>query len=106
MLRASAISGGDAAVPVNQGESGPLAERTLDPENACAMVKRRLRQAGVSKPLCNQSFRAMGLTAYVENGWNLEGAQDSANHADARTTRLYIRRERKSTQSAIERLRF
>lgn len=89
-----------------KSKTGLLTERALDPVNAWAMVKRRLRRAGISDPLCNHSFRAMGLTAYIENGGNLEGAQDLANHADARTTRLYIRQERKITQSAIERIRF
>lgn len=89
-----------------KSKTGLLTERALDPVNAWAMVKRRLRRAGITDPLCNHSFRAMGLTAYIENGGNLEGAQDLANHADARTTRLYIRQERKITQSAIERIRF
>jgi integrase len=83
-----------------------LTERGLDPGNAWAMVRRRLRQAGIAAPLCNHSFRAMALTAYMDNGGTLEGAQELANHADARTTRLYIRQERKITQSAIERIRF
>lgn len=89
-----------------RSKTGLLTERALDPVNAWAMVKRRLRQAGVPDSLCNHSFRAMGMTAYIENGGNLEGAQDLANHADARTTRLYIRNERQITQSAVEQIRF
>jgi integrase len=88
-----------------RGRTGELTERALDPANAWAMVKRRARRAGVSTALCNHSFRAMGLTAYMANGGTLEEAQELANHADARTTRLYIRSERKITQSAIERIR-
>jgi site-specific recombinase XerD len=89
-----------------RGRSGKLTERALDPVNAWAMVKRRAKQADVSQALCNHSFRAMGLTAYMENGGTLEEAQELANHADARTTRLYIRSARKITQSAVERIRF
>ena len=89
-----------------KGKTGQLTERALDPVNAWAMVKRRVRQTGVSAALTNHSFRAMGLTAYMDNGGTLEEAQELANHADARTTRLYIRTERKITQSAIERIRF
>lgn len=88
-----------------RGKTGELTKRALDPTNAWAMVKRRARQTGVSPALCNHSFRAMGLTAYMANGGTLEEAQELANHADARTTRLYIRHERKITQSAIERIR-
>src|SRR3954466_3506375 len=88
-----------------RGKTGELTERPLDPANAWAMVKRRARRAGVSTTLCNHSFRAMGLTAYMANGGPLEGAQELANPADARPPRLYIRHERKITQSAIERIR-
>jgi site-specific recombinase XerD len=89
-----------------RGRSGQLTDRPLDPVNSWAIVQRRLRKAGIAVPLSNHSFRAMGLTAYIENGGDLEGAQDLANHADARTTRLHIRQERKITLSAIERIRF
>lgn len=88
-----------------RGRTGELTGRALDPVNAWAMVKRRARQAGISTALCNHSFRAIGLTAYMANGGTLEEAQELANHADARTTRLYIRHARKITQSAIERIR-
>src|SRR3954467_15017608 len=70
-----------------RGKSGQLTERTVDPVNAWAMVQRRLRQAGIAAPLSNHSFRAMGLTAYSENGGNLEGAQGLADLADAGAAR-------------------
>jgi site-specific recombinase XerD len=89
-----------------RGRTGALTARALASVNAWAMIKRRTRQAGVSTLLCNHSFRAMGLTAYMENGGTLEEAQELANHADARTTRLYIRHEQKITQNTIERIRF
>ena len=82
-----------------RGRTGELTERALDPANAWAMVKRRARQAGVSTALCNHSFRAMGLTAYMANGGTLEEAQELANHADARTTRLYIRTSARSPRA-------
>jgi len=53
-------------------------------------LRRRARQTGISPALGNHSFRAIGLTAYMANGGTLEEAQELANHADARTTRLYI----------------
>ena len=88
-----------------RGRTGRLTDLPLDPTNAWAMVKRRAKRAGVSEALCNHSFRAMGLTAYMANGGTLEEAQELAGHADARTTRLYTRSERRITQSAIERIR-
>src|SRR3954453_1053391 len=80
-----------------RGRTGALTKGALHPTNAWAMVKRRTRQAGISEALCNHSFRAMGLTAYMADGGTLEEAQELAGHADARTTRLYIRSERKIT---------
>lgn len=88
-----------------RGRTGALTGRALDPASAWAVVKRRARQADVSQALTNHSFRAIGLTAYMANGGTLEEAQELANHADARTTRLYVRHDRKITQSAIERIR-
>jgi integrase len=41
---------------------------------------------------------------HQENGGRLEDAQELAGHADARTTRLYIRRERKIAQAEVERV--
>ena len=99
---------GDRAGPLfrsARGRTGALTGRALDPANAWAMVKRRARRAGVAPALTNHSFRAIGLTAYMANGGTLEEAQELANHADARTTRLYIRHGRKITQGAIERIR-
>jgi len=40
-------------------------------------VLTRARQAGVSAALCNHSFRALGLTAYMANGGTLEEAQEA-----------------------------
>lgn len=41
---------------------------------------------------------------HQENGGRLEDAQELARHADARTTRLYIRRERRIAQAEVERV--
>ncbi len=70
------------------------------------MVKRRLIAAGIAGNFCCRSFRATGITNYLENGGNLEMAQCIAGHADSRTTNLYDRRGQKATLEDIERIRY
>jgi site-specific recombinase XerD len=80
-------------------------ERRYGRRNVDAMIKRRCRQAGVNtQGICCHSFRATGITAFLEHGGDLETAGDMANHADLRTTRLYDRRSRKIRQSAVEKI--
>jgi integrase/recombinase XerD len=52
----------------------------------------------------DRSFRATGITVHQENGGRLEDAQEIAGHADARTTRLYVRKERRIAQAEVERV--
>jgi len=59
--------------------------------DAFAMVKQRLKSAGLPDAYSNHSFRATGITQFLENGGSLETAQQLANHADSRTTKLYDR---------------
>ena len=47
------------------------------------MVKRRARGAGLpAERVCYHTFRATGITAYMENGGRLEHAQRIAAHDD------------------------
>ena len=55
------------------------------------MIKRRARQAGLATAVCCHTFRATGITAYLENGGSLEHAQRIAAHESVRTTKLYDR---------------
>jgi integrase len=68
------------------------------------MVRRRATKAGVEK-VGNHSFRGAGITTYLQNEGTLELAQEMANHASPRTTKLYDRRGDKITQDAVERIR-
>lgn len=73
-------------------------------DDALRAVKRRCKVAGLSSSICNYSFRATGITVHQENRGRLEDAQELAGHADARTTRLYIRKERRLAQAEVERV--
>ena len=74
--------------------------------DAWRMLQRRARAAGVDARLCNHTWRASGITTFLQNGGALEMAQYMAGHADPRTTKLYDRRKQLVTQQEVERIRY
>jgi site-specific recombinase XerD len=96
-----------AKVPLFQSmprRSGVLSGNALAAGNVWDVVKRRCKAAGLPTAISNHSFRATGITLHQESGGRLEDAQALAGHADARTTRLYIRKARKVAQADVERV--
>lgn len=77
---------------------------TLPQANAYAMIQRRAIAAGISTAVCNHTFRATGITAYLKNGGTLEKAANIANHSSTRTTQLYDRRNDDVSLDEIERI--
>lgn len=69
------------------------------------MIRRRAVKAGVIEKIGNHSFRGTGITAFLLNDGTLELAQEMANHASPRTTKLYDRRSDRISQDAVERIR-
>jgi integrase len=55
------------------------------------MIQRRALAAGIATKISAHSFRATGITTYLQNGGKLEVAQQMAGHESARTTGLYDR---------------
>jgi site-specific recombinase XerD len=86
------------------GRSGRLSERGLVERNALDLVQRKARQAGVTTAICNHTFRATGITAYMQNGGTLEKAQAIAAHESPRTTKLYDRSADQITLDEVERI--
>jgi integrase/recombinase XerD len=68
------------------------------------MIRRRATAAGIHAPVSCQSFRATGITIYLENGGTLETAQKIAAHESPRTTKLYDRTNDQLTLDEIERI--
>ena len=68
------------------------------------MVKRRVLEAGLSSSTCCHTFRATGITAYLENGGTIENAQLIAAHESPRTTKLYDRTSDEITLDEVERI--
>lgn len=81
-----------------------LSGSPLPQANAYAMIQRRAASAGISTAICNHTFRATGITAYLKNGGTLEKAANIANHSSTRTTQLYDRRSDDVSLDEIERI--
>lgn len=92
-VKAAAISGSAPLFPTYTGQAhDQLSDRAMTRDEALQMVKRRLKRAGLPALFSNHSFRATGITTFLENGGQLETAQRIAGHADSRTTKGYDRR--------------
>lgn len=88
-----------------KGRSGTLTELAISRHDALRMIKRRASSAGLSSRICCHSFRATGITAFMNNGGQLESAQAIAGHESPRTTKLYDRTNDEITVDEIERIR-
>ncbi len=82
-----------------------ITERSLLPTNAWHMVRRRTKAAGLDSPICNHSFRATGITVFLDNGGTIETAAEIASHESPRTTKLYDRTSDALSLDEIERIR-
>ncbi|MGI8551538.1 MAG: tyrosine-type recombinase/integrase, partial [Dehalococcoidia bacterium] len=65
------------------------------------MIKRRVLAAGLPSSTCCHTFRATGITAYLENGGTIENAHAIAAHELPRTTKLYDRTSDEITLASI-----
>jgi integrase/recombinase XerD len=82
-----------------------LIDRPMDRNDALRMIKRRARAAGLSADTCCHTFRATGITAYLEGGGTIEHAQATANHESPKTTKLYDRTGDQIDLDEIEKIR-
>ncbi len=87
-----------------RGRSGALGERAMSRNDALRMIKRRAKTAGLSPAVSCHTFRATGITAYLENGGTIENAQAIAAHESPRTTKLYDRTSDEITLDEVERI--
>ena len=87
-----------------QGKTKRLTSNRMTRKDAWSMIQRRVADAGIETLIGCHSFRATGITNYLENGGTLERAQKMAGHSSARTTKLYDRRDDQITLDEIERI--
>jgi site-specific recombinase XerD len=97
---------GSPLFPAALRKTGKLSRRPLVRTDAADMLKRRLKKAGLPAHYSPHSFRATGITNFLENDGTLEAAQRIAGHADSRTTKLYDRRGQKVLLEDMERIRY
>jgi integrase/recombinase XerD len=87
------------------GQGGSLTAERLSRTDVFRMVKRRALAAGIGiERICCHTFRATGITAYLENGGTIEHAQAIAAHESPRTTKLYDRTADTLSLDEIERI--
>ena len=87
-----------------RGRSRQLSGRRMQPADAWRMIRRRAARAGIAPRIGCHSFRATGITNYLQNGGKIETAQRMAGHESARTTGLYDRRDDDLSLDEIERI--
>ena len=86
------------------GKSKRLSPKRMTRHAALKMVQRRAKAAGIATAICCHSFRATGITNYLEHGGTLEKAQQMAAHESPKTTKLYDRTADAITLDEVERI--
>lgn len=86
------------------GRDRRLSKNRMHRVDVLRMIYRRARAAGLDVHACCHTFRATGITAYLENGGTIERAQQIAAHESPRTTKLYDRTNDELTLDEIERI--
>jgi integrase/recombinase XerD len=86
------------------GKTRGLTDRSMTENDSLRMIKRRAKNAGLPSSTCCHTFRATGITTFLENGGTIENAQAIAAHESPRTTKLYDRTSDKITLDEIERI--
>ena len=78
----------------------------MDRTSIWRQVQARARACGLEKRVCCHSFRATGITAYMNAGGALDIAQRIAGHSELSTTKIYDRSQDRVTIAGIERVSF
>jgi site-specific recombinase XerD len=81
-----------------------LTENPMLPADVWRMIRRRAKKAGIKTPIGCHSFRATGITNYLEHAGTLEKAQQMAAHSSPRTTKLYDRTSDQITLDEVEKI--
>jgi integrase len=86
------------------GRTGTLTGTPMNRVDAWRMIQRRAADLGMRIKVGCHTFRATGITAYLEAGGTLENAQAMAAHESPRTTKLYDRTGDEITLDEVERI--
>jgi integrase/recombinase XerD len=80
--------------------------RHLDRTSVWKLVQARAHASGLKKRVCCHSFRATGITEYMNAGGSLDIAQRMAGHSQLSTTKIYDRSQDRLTMAEIEKVSF
>src|SRR6201993_4094837 len=104
-----------AATAIDRDKKGPLfrsmargnrlGEQAMSRFDVLHMIKRRAEAAGLPYSTCCHTFRATGITTYLQNGGTLDHAQTIANHESPRTTKLYDRPREELSLQEVEKIK-
>jgi integrase len=86
------------------GRTRALTDKPMNRVDAWRMIQRRSAELGMRVKIGCHTFRATGITAYLEAGGALENAQAMAAHESPRTTKLYDRTGDEITLDEVERI--
>jgi integrase/recombinase XerD len=106
-VRAAGLAA-DQKGPLFRSAPGTRAELTRNPLSTAdvwRMIRRRANLAGIKTKIGCHSFRATGITNYLEHDGTLEKAQQMAAHASPRTTKLYDRTSDQISLDEVEKIR-
>ncbi len=84
--------------------SREITEARMYPQDVWRMLKRRAKRAQLPDNVCCHTFRATGITTYLENGGTVEVAQQISGYESPRTTKLYDRRHEEIALEEVERV--
>jgi integrase/recombinase XerD len=103
-----------AAAKIGDDQKGPLFRSfkkgdklTTNPmtrSDVLYMIKRLAKEAALPYSTCCHTFRATGITAYLQNGGTLEHARQIAAHQSPCTTKLYDRTRDEISLDEVERI--
>jgi integrase len=82
-----------------------LTARGMHRNDVLRMIKTRAAFVSLPAEVCCHTFRATGITAFLENGGSIEQARRIANHESSRTTKLYDRTSESINLDEVERIR-
>ena len=86
------------------GRTGKLTGKPMNRVDAWRMIQRRAADLGTVVKMGCHTFRATGITAYLNAGGTLEKAQAMAAHESPRSTKLYDRTGDEITLDEVERI--
>ncbi len=84
--------------------TGTLTRNPMSTADVWRMIRRRAILANIKTRIGCHSFRATGITNYLEHKGTLEKAQQMASHASPRTTKLYDRTNDQITLDEVEKI--